>query len=211
MKLKIFLLILLMFCLSANAEILETQSKSCMLVAVADSNATALDINQTSWDWIISHDSDGETGTHGWPKYTMASNFPKVKFYVYDPSGPNDVTFDYIYYQAEYGCNAEIVASGSATCGAAQLSHNPVIVDDVNIAKGYLNAGEPNEYYCWVDTFGTITSDINTFFSPKASNDNGLNGVASFTYDRQSAQRAWCCIYNRSSATCVVYCVAFGY
>lgn len=212
MKLKMFSLIaLLVFAFPLKAEVLETESKTCMLVSVAEANGTALDVNQTSWGWVITHGTSGSTSTHGWPKYSERMNRPKVKFYVYDPCGPNDVTFDYIYYQADNGCNAELVASGSATCGAAQLSHNPVTVDDANTISGWLNSGEPNTLYCWVDTFGTITSDLYSYFAPKASNDGGLNGVASFTYDRQTAERCYCVIYNRSSATMTVYVVAFGY
>lgn len=212
MKLKIALaVVLLVFAITVKAEVLETESKTCMLVSVAEANGAALDVNQTSWDWVISHGTDGNTSTHGWPRYSMRSSLPKVKFYVYDPCGPNNTTFDYIFYQADNGCNAEIVASGSATCGAAQLSHNPVTVDDTNTAAGWLNSGEPNTLYCWVDTLGTITSDLDNFFDPKPSNDGGLNGVASFTYDRQSAERCYCVIYNRSSATMQVFCVVFGY
>jgi len=188
---KIAILIILLLTGLTYAGDLTTVQPTAMLIASADSNAAALDVNQTSW-----------AATAAWPNVSASSNVLKIKWYVYDPCGPNDATFSYQMYVADYGCNAELIAYGTATTGAAQLSHNPIKLTE-------LNSGDPNSLFCWVDTLGAVTDDWGP--TVKTQNDGGLNGVASLLFDRESAKRAWCRIYNRSSATMTVYCVAWGY
>lgn len=175
----------------AHAGDLTTVQPTALLIASADSNVAALDVNQTSW-----------TATAEWPEISSYMNVMKIKWYVYDPCGPNDTTFSYEFHVADYGCNTELVAYGTATTGAAQLSHNPTTLAE-------LNSGDPNTLYCWADTLGTPTDD----WAPtiKTQNDGGLDGVASLLFDRESGKRAWCRIYGMSSTTMTVYCVAYGY
>lgn len=169
-----------------------TVQETAFLVATADSNATALAVTTKSWAAV---------DTTTWPEIPQKANYVKVKFYVYYPTtGPNDLTFNYQLYIADYGCNAEIAASGSATCGAAQMSHNP-------ISLVQLNSGAVDPNRCWVDTLGAITSDLAN--AVNSQNDGGANEVASFILDRQSAKRIWCRIYDRNRTAMVVYCVAY--
>ena len=192
-KILILLLLaaLLYFILPAPGEELETVNKTAFLIASADGNDADLDANQTSWG-----------ATAAWPEVTTKANYLKVKFYSYDSAGPNDKTFSYEFYLADYGCNAELVASGSATVGGAQLSHNPVSLAE-------FNDGDPNSLYLWVDTLGTITSDWATTIYPQ--NESTSDEPASFLFDRQGGKRAWCRIYNLTSATMTVYCVGYYY
>jgi len=195
MKTKIFLTILILFLASVSwADELETVQPPAKLIKTSNSNDAALGVDGTSW-----------AVASGWPLLSVKSNALKVKFYVYDSntSGPNDTTFSYEFYVADYGCNAEKVAAGSATCGAAQLSHDPAN------PLAELNSGDPNSLYCWVDTLGTITTDWASLLLKQ--NDGGLNDVASFIFDRQTAKKAWCRIYNRSRSTMTVYCVIYYY
>ena len=193
---KIFLITILVLCLISvsKGDELETVQPTAQLISSASSDASALDVNQTSWAAVSS-----------WEDLSDKANGLKVKFYVYDTNtnGPNDTTFSYEFYVADYGCNAEKVAAGTAICGAAQLSHDPVSIGTE------LNSGDPNSLYCWVDTLGTITTD----WAPgvTSQNDGGLNDVASFIFDRESAKKAWCRIYSRSRATMTVYCVIYYY
>jgi hypothetical protein len=166
-----------------------TVQETAFLVAVADANAAALTVLTTSW-----------AATAAWPEIPQKANCVKVKFYVYDPCGPDDKTFTYQLYIADYGCNAEIAASGSATCGKAEMSHNPITL-------GLLNSGAISTSYRWVDTLGTITSDLANAIYPQ--NDGGADEVASFIFDRQSAKKIWCRLYGRATTTMVVYCVAY--
>ena len=194
MKFRILLLVILLvlagsICL---ADELQTGQDSAFLVNSADSNDSALGVDDTYWGALSS-----------WPNIPSRANGLKVKFYVYDPCGPDNTTFNYIFYVADYGCNAEVVASGSATCGAAQLSHNPIDLSE-------FNSGAPSSIYCWVDTLGTITTDWKNG-GINSQNDGGADSVASFIFDRQSAKKAWCRIYDRSTSTMVVYCVAYYY
>ena len=183
-----YVILFLVFAFTAMSRADVVQSGP-ILIESADSNATALDVNQTSWgaakDWVEISE--------------RASNL-SVKFYVYDPCGPNDATFSYEFYVADYGCNAAKVAAGDATCGALQLSRNPVTLDE-------LNDGDPNSLYCWVDTLGTVTADwASTVYT---QNDGGLNDISAFIFNCENAKTAWCRIYDRSSATMVVYCVSY--
>lgn len=192
-KLLTFLIFLLMTT-NCLANIQETPQVTAQLVNSADSNDAALDVNETSW-----------AATSTWAEISSIGYTYKIKFYVYDTnaSGPNDVTFSYQYYVADYYCNAEIVAEGTATCGAAQLSHNPV-------SGAQLNSGDPNSSYCWVDTLGTPTEDwASGHFTTQ--NDDGGNSVATILVNRQSGKKHWCRIYNRSRSTMTVYCVAYYY
>ena len=193
MKKYIFLLILLVFVLPARAVELETARDTAFLVNSADSNSAALDVNETSW-----------AAASDWADIGGRANRLKVKFYVYDPCGPNDSTFSYVFYVADHGCNAEPVCSDDVTCGAAQLSHEPTS------ATTELNGGDPNSLYCWVDTMSdTPTNDWPT--GVEAQNNGGVNTIASVLFDAGSAKKAWCRIYDRSSGTMVVYCVAYYY
>jgi len=189
MKLKLFL-IMVFLCGLCMADELETIQNSAMLVSSADSNDSALGVDGTSW--VVAKT---------WKNITGYANNMKVKFYVYDPCGPNDATFDYQFYVADYGCNAELVADGNVVCGAAQMSHNPVDLAEIN-------SGVVDPNYCWVDTLD-VTEDWKGEISTQ--NNGGLNGVASFIFYRQCAKKAWCRIYSRSTATMIVYCVAYYY
>jgi len=182
------MLIFLSICLAVN---LETVNDSAMLVSSADSNDSALDINTTCW---------ADTAT--WPEISQRANGLKVKFYAYDPNEPNDETFSYEFYVADYGSSAEKVAAGDANVGDAHLSHNPVTLAE-------LNSGSADPNYCWVDTLGTITSDWKK--APQTQNNDGLNDVASFIFHRESGRKAWCRIYDRSSPYLVVYCIVYYY
>ena len=176
----------------AYCDELETARDTCFLVTYADADAAA--VSDTSWN-VAKH----------WPEISKRSNRLKVKFYAYNTTSPANATFNYIFYVADRGCNAEIAASGSATVGAATLSCNPVNFDDINDVTG-----DPNTLWCWVDTLGTITTDWKDS-DVKAQNDGGADSVASFIFDPQSGARAYCRIYDRSSATLKVWCVAYYY
>lgn len=171
---------------------LETAQYGPILVATADSNAAALSVSTSSW-----------AVCKNWVDVPRSANGLEVMFYAYSPTGPNNLTFSYEFYVAKYGCNAQKVAAGTATVGASQISHNPVTLRQ-------LNSGAVDPNYCWVDTLGTITTDWKDG-GVKSQNDGGADDVASFIFDRQSARKTWCRIYNRSSATMVVYCIAYGY
>jgi len=188
------------FAVGADGYQLETVQKGAWLISEADSNDTALDVNTASWsvcqDWR--------------PDIPAWANGLKVMFYaqyvvvdeVNDLNEPNDSTFSYQFYVADYGGNAQIVASGDATVGAMQLSHDPVTLTE-------LNDGDAAFRYCWVDTLGAITTDWKGGVT--AQNDALTNDCAAFIFDRQSAKKAWCRIYSRSNANLKIYCIAHGY
>lgn len=189
MKKCLFLILLLAG--FAFADELETVQMTPIKVTYADANAAALDVNTNSW-----------AVTKDWVDIPVTFNGMKVMFYVYDPCGPNNATFSYSFYVTEKYCNAQKVADANATCGALQLSHDP-------ISGAELNSGAVDPNYCWVDTVDTITTDWKGGVT--AQNDGGLNDVFSMIFDRQSALKVWCRIYNRSSATMEVRCIAYGY
>jgi hypothetical protein len=189
----LYIIMLFLFCGILRADTAETVQPTAFLVNYADSNAAALDFNETSW-----------SVAEEWTEISSQAKYLKVKFYVKDTSDPNERTFSYQFYVADKGCNAEIVASGDANCGAAQMSHDPVTMSE-------LNSGDVDPNYCWVDTLGTITTDWEDG-DVDAINDDGANSVASFEFNRLSAKTAYCRIYNMSSsATMTVYCVAYYY
>jgi hypothetical protein len=191
MKTKVILSLILLCSMCTFADELQTPQNAPILVAYADANAAALTVSTSSW-----------SVTKNWPIIPSTANGVKICFYAYDPNNPDGETFSYDLYVADYGCNAQKVASGTATIGKAQLSHNPVTVVE-------LNSGAVDPNYCWVDTLGTITSDWKTTVAPQ--NDGGVNDVASFIFDRQCARKIYCRIYSRSNAYLKVWCVAYGY
>lgn len=176
--------------LGISAEELETSQKTAFLVTYADSNATALDIDTSSWSVC-----------EGWVDIPDWANGLKVMFYAYDPNDPNDDTLSYEFYVADYGGNAQKVASGSATVGKSQLSHDPVSLSE-------LNSGAVDPNYCWIDTLGTVTTDWKGGVSTQ--NDGGANDCSAFIFDRQNAKKAYCRIYGLSDYL-NVWCVAYGY
>jgi type II secretory pathway pseudopilin PulG len=197
---KVFLIAILVilaaFLVPAYADSSNTIQPTAQLVNEADANDAAVDVNNATWGAIV---------TANWPEILQSAYTLKIKFYVYDSAtaGPNDTTFSYQFYLADYGCSGELVASGTATCGATQLSHSPVSITT-------LNGGDPNTSYCWVDTLGTVTQDWATGHVA-TQNDGGADNVASLLINRESAKRMWCRIYDRSSSTMTVYCVAYFY
>lgn len=185
-------IVVLLFCgLYVHAEELETVQPTAMLVAYADANSVALDVNTTSW-----------ATAKNWPTISKKANGLKVMFYANNTASPDNQTFSYQLYVADYGASAQLVAAGTATVGKAQLSNNPISLAD-------LNSGLTDPNTLWVDTLGTITSDWKTTVAPQ--NDAGADDVASFVFDRQSGRKVWCRIYGRSSATLNVSCIAYGY
>lgn len=193
---KRFYVFLLIVFLSAFAwaDELETLQYTAKLISTADTNAVALDVNTSSW-----------AVCQNWVGIPSKFNGLKVMFYAYgDGVGggdPNNKTFSYQFYVADYGGAAQLVASGTATVGAMQLSHNPISLAE-------LNSGSVDPNYCWIDTLGAITTDWKSGVSTQ--NDGGTNDAASFIFDRESAKVAWCRIYDITNLT-TVYCIAYGY
>jgi hypothetical protein len=187
----IILMIVLMFAAIVVAEPLDTVQYTGFLVKSSDSNDTALAPNTSSW-----------AVCKLWPKIPEYANGIKIKFYIYEPNDPNNLTFSYQLYVADHGGNAQIVGYGDATVGGSKISHNPISLKT-------LNSGAIDPNYAWVDTLGTITTDWAGGIT--AQNDGGLNGESSFIFDKQSGRHIWCRIYGRSSAYMKVYCIAFGY
>lgn len=194
---KLIVLVILLVSGFVYAEQLETPHYTPFLVHSADSNDAALTPDTSSW-----------ATCRLWTDIPSWANGLKVCFYAYDPNDPNGETFSYEFYVADYGGNAQLVASGSATIGGSKLSHDPI-----NPSATW-NSGAIDPNRAWVDTLGTITSKWYTNSSGTASivrqNYTGLNDTASFIFDRQSGYKAWCRIYGLSAYT-KVYCLAFGY
>lgn len=189
-KMKYLICVLLMLASVAFAEPVETPQNTAYSITIADSNATALTPDTSSWAVCKS-----------WVRIPAWSNGVKVQFYAYDPNDPNGETFSYELYVADFGGNAQKVAAGTGTVGGSKLSHNP-------ISMAELNSGSIDPNYAWVDTLGTITTDW--MGGVTAQNDGGLNDVSSFIFDRQSARTIYCRIYGLS-AYLKIYCIAYGY
>lgn len=194
-KLLLFLVICLIAIPFVSGFFTNVVNDAPFLINSADSNDAALTVSTTNWDDLSS-----------WANISQRGGNLKVMFYVTDEtSSPDNSTFKYIFYVADSLCNAQVVASGAATCGAAQLSRNPI-----NNAALDTTAGDPNEQNRWVDTLGTITTDWKDS-DIDAQNDDGADSVAAFIFDRQSGKKAWCRIYERSSSTMTVNCIATYY
>ena len=192
MKKYVLWIIILAFCSIGFADKVEVAQPTPFLVA-SDSNAAALD---TNCPW-------GTAAT--WSEIPSGATHLKIKFYVYDTIGANDSNFLYQLYVADYGSGAEKVCSGLATCGAAQLSHNPVSLAALTLTDANT---------CWVDTLGTVTTDWNVGSQTAGvttQNDGGSDGIASLIFNRQSAKRIWCRMYTPSTTTMTMYCIAYWY
>ena len=195
---KLVILIALMIACIAVAEPLESNQPTAFMVSYTDTNDTAFDVNTLSW--AVCKD---------WKDISLKANGMKVMFYcqytpldVNDANDPNDTTFDYTFYVSDYGGAAQKVASGSATCGALQLSHNPISIETE------LNSGDPSSNWCWVDTLGTLTSEWKV--APTLQNEGGNNDAASFIFDRQTAKKAKC-VFTGIDAQITVHCVSYDY
>ena len=191
MKKYILIMFLMLFVGVSFADELSTAQMTAILVNEADSNDSAFDVNTVSW-----------SVAKLWPEISSRFNGIKVVFYAYDPNDPNDETFSYDLRVADYGCNAQATASGTATVGGSQMSHNPISLAE-------LNGGAVDPNYCYVDTLGAITSTWGSSITPQ--NYGGANDIASFRFDRQSAKTIWCRIYSRSNEDLIVYCIIYGY
>lgn len=168
-----------------------TVQMSSILVNAADSNDAALTDETTCW-----------STADLWPEISEKFSIVEIMFWVFDAGDPCGTTFSYEIYAAKRFGSAQKVAAGTATCGAAQLSHNP-------ISGGQLDGGSVDPNSRWVDTLSEPTSDW--CGGVATQNDGGADDIASVLFDRQGAVKIWCRIYSRSSGGMTVYCVANGY
>lgn len=196
---KYILIMLSMFFVNTSFSVeISTPQMTATLVTAVEANDTALDANTTSWAYAKS-----------WTEIPQDWSTLKVMFYATEPNDPNgetldpnDCTFDYKFYIADYGNSGQLVADGNAVVGFMRLSHNPLSLVELNGG-----AGDPNT--CWIDTLGTITEDWNGTIA--GQNDGGSNDAASIIIGRESGKTATCIITGMSSTKLHVYCIAYGY
>lgn len=193
MKKLILFIILISGVAYCSSSSFETPQYGPILVNHADSNDTALTPDTSSW-----------AVCKEWTNIPPWANGLKVQFYGYDPNDPNDDTFSYQFYVADYYGNAQMVCYGNATVGGSKMTVNP-IYPAVN-----LNAGAIDPNYAWVDTV-TKTTDWMDGSGVTLQNNGGLNDVSSLIFDRQTAIKMWCRIYARSDSYLEVYCIVYGY
>lgn len=175
-----------------------TVQRRAAVVATVTADATALDVNTSSW-------ADCKTLFIPIPPEW---NIVNLSFYGWgDGTGggdPNNATFSYDVHLCDvYGGTITISTANSGVVGAQQLSHNPDTGDEL-----YSGAVDPN--YCWADTIteGTVKGDWGLAYFDY----EGSNGKAEMSFDRRSAYGIYVRIYNMtSSAVTSVTCVMNGY